>query len=371
MLDAYSKLENKLFNKIKREGTLKDFLEGMTKEELNKIRKNIGIKGISNLKKQEFIVELEAGILDNIDNIIKALDDEQKDILESLISNDGVHLYHEDNMESLIKYRYTGMVFSGILDNEDKVMIIPRDLVLPIKEKFLNSAYTVDAKEIQCNSLWINIIKGLLYYYGVLSLENAHRLAVNLCGEKIDFYDFITQAIDIENEFYKYDKEERIIYLKEVEKPFYIIHQQNKMENEYLPINMQMIEKVCNGQLTESEKEIYNLLVQKKSIDKEEAMIITKGFMTKIKNGVSLKEALEELFQFINFKNMDEANYFINSISIAYNTTNMWNLKGYTPYEIQKRSSNKGTTIVNKQKIGRNEPCPCGSGKKYKKCCGK
>jgi len=21
-------------------------------------------------------------------------------------------------------------------------------------------------------------------------------------------------------------------------------------------------------------------------------------------------------------------------------------------------------------KIGRNEPCPCGSGKKYKKCCG-
>ncbi|MGN1105021.1 MAG: SEC-C metal-binding domain-containing protein [Huintestinicola sp.] len=23
-----------------------------------------------------------------------------------------------------------------------------------------------------------------------------------------------------------------------------------------------------------------------------------------------------------------------------------------------------------KKKIGRNEPCPCGSGKKYKKCCG-
>lgn len=22
------------------------------------------------------------------------------------------------------------------------------------------------------------------------------------------------------------------------------------------------------------------------------------------------------------------------------------------------------------QKVGRNEPCPCGSGKKYKKCCG-
>jgi len=28
------------------------------------------------------------------------------------------------------------------------------------------------------------------------------------------------------------------------------------------------------------------------------------------------------------------------------------------------------TTIVNEKKVGRNEPCPCGSGKKYKKCCG-
>ena len=26
---------------------------------------------------------------------------------------------------------------------------------------------------------------------------------------------------------------------------------------------------------------------------------------------------------------------------------------------------------VNKNKVGRNDPCPCGSGKKYKQCCGK
>jgi SEC-C motif-containing protein len=25
---------------------------------------------------------------------------------------------------------------------------------------------------------------------------------------------------------------------------------------------------------------------------------------------------------------------------------------------------------VRVEKIGRNDPCPCGSGKKYKKCCG-
>ena len=31
----------------------------------------------------------------------------------------------------------------------------------------------------------------------------------------------------------------------------------------------------------------------------------------------------------------------------------------------------KSRTVVKGEKIGRNDPCPCGSGKKYKKCCGK
>ena len=30
----------------------------------------------------------------------------------------------------------------------------------------------------------------------------------------------------------------------------------------------------------------------------------------------------------------------------------------------------KSKTVVNEAKVGRNDPCPCGSGKKYKKCCG-
>ena len=35
-----------------------------------------------------------------------------------------------------------------------------------------------------------------------------------------------------------------------------------------------------------------------------------------------------------------------------------------------KKEYNK-TRIVVSNKVGRNEPCPCGSGKKYKKCCGR
>lgn len=34
------------------------------------------------------------------------------------------------------------------------------------------------------------------------------------------------------------------------------------------------------------------------------------------------------------------------------------------------RRSNHMTVVRNGPRIGRNDPCPCGSGKKYKKCCG-
>jgi preprotein translocase subunit SecA len=44
---------------------------------------------------------------------------------------------------------------------------------------------------------------------------------------------------------------------------------------------------------------------------------------------------------------------------------------------VQEPTQEKGSTEISKinpkfigRKISRNEPCPCGSGKKYKKCCG-
>lgn len=38
--------------------------------------------------------------------------------------------------------------------------------------------------------------------------------------------------------------------------------------------------------------------------------------------------------------------------------------------ELYKEQKNSGT-IRKEKKVGRNDPCPCGSGKKYKHCCGK
>lgn len=46
--------------------------------------------------------------------------------------------------------------------------------------------------------------------------------------------------------------------------------------------------------------------------------------------------------------------------------------KEYKPSAVQPGAlPQKPKGVIGKKKIGRNDPCPCGSGKKYKKCCGK
>jgi uncharacterized protein len=45
---------------------------------------------------------------------------------------------------------------------------------------------------------------------------------------------------------------------------------------------------------------------------------------------------------------------------------NEWRLANYQPMQsIDRRGGS-----ASRKKVGRNDPCPCGSGKKYKKCCG-
>ena len=44
---------------------------------------------------------------------------------------------------------------------------------------------------------------------------------------------------------------------------------------------------------------------------------------------------------------------------------------GRTIFEVRMQSEHPDRSEPTRSsKIGRNEPCPCGSGKKYKKCCG-
>ncbi|WP_204661666.1 SEC-C metal-binding domain-containing protein [Fusibacter tunisiensis] len=66
------------------------------------------------------------------------------------------------------------------------------------------------------------------------------------------------------------------------------------------------------------------------------------------------------------------------------NSIRIWENNGHTPSEIFEKFEkprlkplpdqpfvykSDEQNDVKKEKVGRNDPCPCGSGKKYKKCC--
>ena len=66
--------------------------------------------------------------------------------------------------------------------------------------------------------------------------------------------------------------------------------------------------------------------------------------------------------EFIARFRQDGTDYDHHEVSSFVRKDGTWYFSdGYTP---------SATVVRETPKVGRNEPCPCGSGKKYKKCCG-
>lgn len=98
--------------------------------------------------------------------------------------------------------------------------------------------------------------------------------------------------------------------------------------------------------------------------------------MDQLRQGISLRAYGNEdpvrAYQNEGFEMFEEMNYSIQEDTVRY----LFNVQ--SPEKMRRRRvaepSNAGDKpqhpIVKKKKIGRNDPCPCGSGKKYKKCCG-
>lgn len=99
--------------------------------------------------------------------------------------------------------------------------------------------------------------------------------------------------------------------------------------------------------------------------------------MDQLRQGIGLRAYGQEdpvrAYQIEGFDMFEEMNHAIweDTVRFLYHVEN--------PEKMERKRvanptvSNRETTnrpIVKEKKIGRNDPCPCGSGKKYKKCCG-
>ena len=85
-------------------------------------------------------------------------------------------------------------------------------------------------------------------------------------------------------------------------------------------------------------------------------------------NNFDVESILNILSVYVNIdtiKNVKDVESIVKNSVAAYCETRRWDAKGFTKNELSGDVVQKPLEV----KVKRNDPCPCGSGKKYKKCC--
>ena len=209
----------------------------------------------------------------------------------------------------------------------------------------------------------------MVYYFGVCKIDfiksNINKLFA------VDFDDtYISSLISSGEEVgYDYVIDGDMLCHIDVEDVEKIITLQEEAKNDYYKFDKKSLIKAGkidfveeNKQVTKLEKVLGELFVIDKNILKEEM----DSFIVAIKNEVERSEAIDIFLQAYEIESEQEREIFTYELDVLAKSIRKWSLKGYTEDEIAKEASR----VVNVVKIGRNDPCICGSGKKYKKCCG-
>lgn len=152
---------------------------------------------------------------------------------------------------------------------------------------------------------------------------------------------------------------------------------QNSKEGQKLWENYFTLEKGIYEKLLANPSEIVEGTVQELADRYEVPLSMMVGFLDGI-NG-SLKEAnpIDEMEKDTQVKlDIDLEKLYYNMVECKAEwlyTLPQWNdiLPEDKRKELYKKQKNSGTIHNENRKVGRNDPCPCGSGKKYKQCCGR
>ena len=152
--------------------------------------------------------------------------------------------------------------------------------------------------------------------------------------------------------------------------------QADRVQLEKFWTNYFLIEKGIYEKLLSNPKEVVKGTV-KELAEKYDVEVMTMvGFLDGINDSLKIQNPIEE---------MDENTEVNLGFDLETLYKNMVDAKADWLYELPQWNSifseekrkelyleqKKSGTVVKGPKIGRNDPCPCGSGKKYKHCCGR
>ena len=370
--------------KVKEENKLIDVLMSSTKTELDDIRINLGVGGISSLKKQELADALAGAILNFAPNWLANIENEQYELLnkivqsETCIKGDIITPSQVDYLNSI------GIVFSGS-KNKEHYLFIPEEL----KEVFKNINSKSFKKKVLLNNETVRLATGILFYYGYLDYEQLYEMVTRIINKKeISLERFVGVLINgscWQDEIITLEigaQHINVVNLEEL-----IETQLEWSKEEFRPLSYEEIYQagqpgyvVKNQQYLQMEK----FLAEKLNVSIEEV----NGFMQDIIIMIMNEETSAFIFDYmqdmIAIPNQKIAKQLSLLLLELYNSVNIFKLKGYTLNELDKMMGKTAKGLVvskargkdnvirvsfGEKTAGRNEPCPCGSGKKYKKCC--
>lgn len=366
---------------------LHEALTRLTKIELDEIRKAHNFSNMSALKKADLCIELSLIIPIVLNRILYTWDEERYEFLYGIISQKGVIPYESVSPREREELRKSGLLYHGIKENE-KILFIPEDLLVLFK----NLDYKELSSILKRNTDWILLTQGLLYYIGVSEYWNVMAKIESMTKKKIDariYLDVIFTAIEY------YDQLELsggLIYHKDVKNLSKVMKEQDLRKNvpDY-PFSIEQLRKAGRPGYIDKSPEmntILEFLEDSYDIPKDKSDVIAEDMLRIINqtgDPIQLMKYFEKILEFPDFEWIQ---IFQRLVTKLYNNSRQWELRGYTPEELgkirgtQMKSSGENVfvkpaivTVPPKKsgslKIGRNDPCPCGSGKKYKKCCGR
>ncbi|MBN7574596.1 MULTISPECIES: SEC-C metal-binding domain-containing protein [Clostridium] len=351
---------------------LEELIKPYPKKEICSLAENIGLKLSYNLNKNQVIERYIDEYENYIRNKMHVINDDMYRILLKYIKNNGIISISDNEAENYADkhafFMNQGMVFPCLKDRKP-ILLMPE-----VMQAIVKQSDTLEFRKLmKKNSEIMNIFRGMIKLYGVLCFEDVKGLMKRYDNveEQILLSILEEGSFYYNNEYYgTIDDDGKIIFVNvEIEDYEEIL---NNIDNnlDYSMISKDDLISMSNEDYLERSsigrkfsKEFSSMFL----VDKNDAA----GTMNMLALDIQYRnseEILEDIINGIDAKldKEDEIRVF-NIVNKFINNIPLWKYKGATINE--KSGNNK--TIESKKEVGRNDPCPCQSGKKYKKCCGR
>ncbi|MCR1974644.1 SEC-C metal-binding domain-containing protein [Clostridium sporogenes] len=368
--------------KLNEKNNLETLLNNLTKNDLTDIRKSLDVKGASKLNKKELIEVLENKLKNNLNEVISNIGfyeyiflDRYFDEIEYINKNTNKF----DNAINDLKKK--GIIFQ--IDEDKNKVVIPEELKDNIKENFIeeeefNLGFYI-SKDI------LKVVQVLLHYYGALSLEELYKIIHSMSSNlnygkdrniEIEFdRSYLTNLLSDNNRsYYGIKKQDNTYYVEDVINLSYVLQGHKAIQYlDYKELSINYIRKFNKEEFYINPLEkLKKYMKENLNIKEEKLNELMYSTSCLMKNAFSVDYIFEDIKGRIYLKNEEIERDIKDIITEINNNIEKWCLRGHSITEIKLKEDKiyeKVEKVNHKGKIGRNDPCPCGSGKKYKKCC--